>query len=47
MDATSGSVRRTEPTELRAKGVGIRILAETVGHASIQTDNPTLTLMEC
>ena len=44
MGTTSDSVRRTELTELRAKGVGVRILAEMVGHASTQTDNPTLQM---
>ena len=39
MGTTSYSVRRTE---LRAKGVGVRILAEMVDHASTQKDNPTL-----
>ena len=35
--ATSHSGRRTWLTELSAKGVGVRVLAEMAGHASIQT----------
>ena len=35
--ATSHSGRRTYLTELAAKGVGVRVLAEMAGHASIQT----------
>ena len=37
MGANSHSGRRTWLTELNAKGVGVRVLAEMVGHASIQT----------
>ena len=35
--ATSHSGRRTWLTELSSKGVGVRVLAEMAGHASIQT----------
>jgi len=35
--ATSHSGRRTYLTELAAKGVGVRVLAEMAGHASTQT----------
>ena len=35
--ATSHSGRRTYLTELAAKGVSVRVLAEMAGHASIQT----------
>lgn len=35
--ATSHSGRRTFITELAAKGVGVRVLAELAGHRSIQT----------
>ena len=35
--ATSHSGRRTYLTELAAKGVSVRVLAEITGHASIQT----------
>jgi integrase/recombinase XerD len=35
--ATSHSGRRTWITTLSAKGVGVRVLAEMAGHASIQT----------
>ena len=35
--ATSHSGRRTWLTELSSKGMGVRILAEMAGHASIQT----------
>ena len=35
--ATSHSVRRTWLTELSSKGVGVRVLVEMAGHASIQT----------
>ena len=35
--ATSHSGRRTWLTELSAKGVGVRVLAEMAGHANIQT----------
>ena len=35
--ATSHSARRTYLTELAAKGVSVRVLAEMAGHASIQT----------
>ena len=35
--ATSHSGRRTWLTELSNKGVGVRVLAEMAGHASIQT----------
>jgi integrase/recombinase XerD len=35
--ATSHSGRRTWFTELSSKGVGVRVLAEMVGHASVQT----------
>ena len=35
--ATSHSGRRTYLTELAAKGVRVRVLAEMAGHASIQT----------
>ncbi len=34
---TSHSGRRTRLTELSSKGVGVRVLAEMAGHASIQT----------
>ncbi len=34
--ATSHSGRRTWLTELSSKGVGVRVLAEMAGHASIQ-----------
>ena len=37
MGATSHSGRRTLLTELSSKGVGVRVLAEMAGHASIQT----------
>ena len=37
MGATSHSGRRTWLTELSAKGVGVRVLAEIAGYASIQT----------
>ena len=37
VDATSHSGRRTWLTELSSKGVGVRVLAEMAGHASIQT----------
>jgi len=33
----SHSGRRTWLTELSSKGVGVRVLAEMAGHASIQT----------
>ena len=35
--ASSHSGRRTWLTELSSKGVGVRVLAEMAGHASIQT----------
>ena len=35
--ATSHSGRGTWLTELSSKGVGVRVLAEMAGHASIQT----------
>ena len=35
--ATSHSGRRTWLTELSSKGVGVRVLAEMAGHASMQT----------
>ncbi len=35
--ATSHSGRRTWLTELSSRGVGVRVLAEMAGHASIQT----------
>ena len=35
--ATSHSGRRTWLTDLSSKGVGVRVLAEMAGHASIQT----------
>ena len=35
--ATSHSGRRTYLTDLAAKGVSVRVLAEMAGHASIQT----------
>ena len=34
---TSHSGKRTWLTELSSKGVGVRVLAEMAGHASIQT----------
>ena len=37
LGATSHSGRRTWLTELSSKGVGVRVLAEMAGHASIQT----------
>ena len=37
VSATSHSGRRAWLTELRSKGVGVRVLAEMAGHASIQT----------
>ena len=37
MGTTSHSGKRTWLTELSSKGVGVRVLAEMAGHASIQT----------
>ena len=37
LGATSHSGRKTWLTKLSSKGVGVRVLAEMAGHASIQT----------